>query len=129
MKKLRTFTIIGLIFASWILSACSTRVGWFGWHKFNETSANFVEFDAEEQHCVLMSSGKTLKLDYSAEVGSGSLLLSVTDPQDNVVWKQTVLDEPVSGEVKIPADDGQYRINVVGDKAKNGNYQIQWEIQ
>ncbi|MFC2031732.1 hypothetical protein ACFLWA_13535 [Chloroflexota bacterium] len=118
-----------LVVLTGLLVACSqssTRLGWVEASSPGSLEATYAEFTGMETRTVPVQPGKTLYLEYDAEVRKGALRLEVDDPLGETIWCAFLCDS--CGETKVlPVNRaGCYTISVQGETTEGG-FELQWE--
>jgi hypothetical protein len=104
----------------------SVRLGWVETSLPGHLKATYEEFTGTETSTVSVQSGKTLYLEYDAEVSSGGLHLEIDDPYGETIWCVFLCEN--CGETKaLPLSKaGCYTISVRGEAAEGG-FDVKWE--
>lgn len=100
---------------SYYYSIGSVKSDWGG-----KIDRSYVTYNGKDSKSISLKEGETLVLDYKAAVKKGTLSLSVTDPNDEELWK-VKLDKDGAGTAKIPAKKtGKYVLIIDGDHTGGG---------
>jgi hypothetical protein len=90
--------------------------------------ASFQTFDLKESQPVGAQAGQTISIQYKAELTKGYVIFQFQNPENEVVWEQSV-DSNASDQVDVVAEQtGRFRVNVIGEDA-GGSYEITWEVK
>jgi hypothetical protein len=125
----KTFLAVLSLVLAGLLVACSQsgiRVGWVETSSPGHVGASYVKFTGTETRGLLAQAGKTLYLEYDAEVETGVLCMEVKDPFGRTIWRVFLCED--CGETQtLPMDeDGCYTIFIEGDGTEGG-FDLSWE--
>lgn len=90
----------------------------------NETE--IAEFTGTETRTVTVQPGKTLYLEYDAEVDKGSLHLEVDDPYRKAIWCVALCEDCGESKALSLNMPGCYTISIRGEAA-GGGFDLKWE--
>ena len=123
MKK--TLLIAILILAA-LLTACTRQVGWVGLNYLNTIDVTYQLFDGKKVERIPVNAGETFNLIFDVDVDEGALHLDLLDPDRNVVWEASFLEDS-EDEMSFQADQsGRYTLRITGDQT-NGGFELRWE--
>lgn len=123
MKK--TLLIISLILTA-LLTACTRQVGWVGLNYLNTIDVTYQLFDGKKVERIPVNAGETFNLIFDVDVDEGALHLDLLDPDRNVVWEASFLEDS-EDEMSFKADQsGRYTLRITGDQT-NGGFELRWE--
>jgi major membrane immunogen (membrane-anchored lipoprotein) len=123
MKK----TILAsLIILMALLTACSRQVGWVGLNYLNTFDVSYNLFDGRKVERIQLDAGETFNLTYDLEVDDGALRFELLDPDREVVWETSFLEDH-EDEFRFRAEkSGRYTLRINGDQTKGG-FELRWE--
>lgn len=126
MKK--TLSLILLIpLLALTLTSCVRKVGWVGMNVGNEMKASYHLFDGPQTSTIHLDAGEEVTLSYEVTVDSGTLSLTLTDPDRQMIWEET-FEDAGAGIFTFEADqDGRYALTTTGEETQGG-FEILWEI-
>ncbi len=84
--------------------------------------ASFYRFSDSKERKIGLKPEDRLLIDWEEEEKSGSLYLEIHDPSGVLV---ETLVEPVSGHLLKGGQKGNYKLKVIGDKAR-GSFSLSW---
>lgn len=123
MKKFWITTFVFIV----LLAGCGqaeTRLGWAGSSLNDQIQYQYEQFTGDEAKDLILAGDVTMN--YDVVVESGSLMVSLTDPQGTAVWDKS-FQESDNGEARINIDEnGRYRLTIIG-KDTNGRFDFHWE--
>ena len=125
MKKLMIAMILITVA---LLTSCTRQIGWVGLNYGNTFDFSYQFFDGKETERIEMAAGDTFRLSYDIEVNDGALNLELIDPDRDVVWQMTFLEDVNDVIEFIPETGGRYTLNVIGD-GTNGGVELRWKIK
>ena len=125
MKKLM---IAMILITAALLTSCTRQIGWVGLNYGNTFDFSYQFFDGKETERIEMAAGDTFRLSYDIEVNDGALNLELIDPDRDVVWQMTFLEDVNDVFEFIPETGGRYTLNVIGD-GTNGGVELRWKIK
>lgn len=116
--------VIGLL-----LTGCSptTRIAWRGSSIGDEMSYRYFSFSGSERTTVQAEAQQELKLDYNVGVNKGTLTVRLLDPDRQILWEETFIQDDVGDHSFGPTEDGTYEIIVEGDST-GGHFAISWQV-
>lgn len=76
-----------------LLTACSRQVGWVGLNYLNIIDVSYQFFDGKKVERIQVDAGNTFNLDYDVEVDDGTLRLELIDPDREMVWEASFLED------------------------------------
>lgn len=127
MKK-STLPILLILVLSLVLTSCVRKVGWVGVNYGDKVKASYRLYDGPQTSAVVLDAGEQVMLDYDVVVKMGSLTLTVTDPDKEVLW-QEVFESSDSGVfIFEAAQAGRYTLTTHGQKTQ-GSFNITWDIK
>jgi hypothetical protein len=127
MKKAAPLILV-ILSLSLALTSCVRKVGWVGINYGGKLKASYQLFDGPQTSTVSLDAGEQVALTYAVEVDSGSLTLTLTDPDREVIW-QEVFERDGSGEFAFEAGlDGRYALTTDGQETQGG-FDIHWYIE
>ena len=110
-----------------LLTACTRQVGWVGMNYGNTFNATYMHFDGKQKETIQISAGDTFSLDYDVEIEEGVLTLQMLNPDKDVLWEATFLQDN-SDEFSFTSEEsGRYTLNVLGDETQGG-FDLEWNI-
>ena len=123
MKKMIAFlSLITLL----LLSACSRQVGWVGLNYLNTIDASYQLFDGQKVERIQVDAGDTFNLTYDIEVEDGALRFELLDPDREVIWEASFLEDN-EDMIHFQAEkSGRYVLKINGDQTKGG-FDLHWE--
>ncbi len=125
MKK---FLVILSLLLVVLLSSCSkTQVGWVEMNYGNDFQASYQFFDGKETEKIKIDAGDNFSLTYDVDVDDGALTLEFSDPDGNVVWEETFLEDAEDTYDFIPQKSGRFTLTVSGDQTEGG-FDLTWDI-
>lgn len=127
MKKIARWSIVILVL-SLALTSCVRKVGWVGINYGNKMKASYQLYEGPQTSTISLEAEERVTLNYDVVVESGSLTLTITDPDKEILW-QEVFESSNSGVFVFEADqDGRYSLTTDGRKTQGG-FDITWEIE
>jgi len=117
----------------------SLRIGWLESGGPRHKTARYRTFSGVERASFRVEEGQTVEIDYEINVEKGTLTLSVTDPDGEIVWEET-FEEAVGdgGEPELSfrgehalepvAQTGRYKLRIEGDRT-GGSFDLSWEVR
>lgn len=130
MLQIRTILLVVLaILLAGILASCSQSAVRFGWLETSSpghVEASYAKFTGTETRTVLAQAGRTLYLEYQAEVDAGDLCLEVKDPFGRTIWHVTLCEDCAETKALPVDEDGCYTIFVEGEDAE-GSFDLAWQ--
>lgn len=125
----RILLATALVMLACVLVGCgqsNIRFGWVETSSPGHVKATYSEFSGTETRKVAVEPGKTLFVEYDAEVDQGDLLLEVDDPYGEPVWCVSLCKD--CGETRaLPVNSaGCYTISVQG-RAAEGGFDLKWQ--
>jgi hypothetical protein len=130
----RFFKIISvslvMLFLSFSFTACSFHSGIRINSKYSSSkkymSASFTKLSEEDTKNIKLSKDDTLTITYTINIESGSLEISLYDPDETKIF---TLDDGKKGKEEVNiSKSGTYKITVTGNDAK-GSYDLNWETK
>ena len=124
-----TLLIVYAILLAGLLAACSqstARLDWVETSAPGHVEASYAKFTGTETRTVLAQAGRTLYLEYKAEVDAGDLCLEVKDPFGKTIWYATLCEDCAETKALPVDEDGCYTIFVEGEDAE-GSFDLVWE--
>jgi len=126
MKK---YLVILSLLLGILLSSCSkTQVGWVETNFGNDFTASYQLFDGIETEKIKIDAGETFSLSYDVNVTDGALTLQFSDPDNNVIWEKTFLEDAKDSYDFTPQKSGRFTLTVSGDQTK-GRFDLTWDIK
>ncbi len=123
MKKF--IALLALIFLA-LLSACSRQVGWVGLNYLNTIDVSYHLFDGRKVEHIQVDAGDTFNLTYDIDVDEGALRLELLDPDREVIWEASFLEDNAD-EMHFQAEiSGRYILRIDGDQTRGG-FDLRWE--
>ena len=123
MKK--NIAMISLILIT-LLTACTRQVGWVGLNYLNTIDASYQLFDGKKVERIQVEAGDNFSLNYAVEVDDGALRIELVDPDREVVWEASFLEDN-EDVVRFQAEkSGRYTLKINGDQTKGG-FELRWE--
>lgn len=127
MKKTVSLILLILVL-SLALTSCTRKVGWVGINYGGKMKASYSLFDGPQTSTVPLEAGEQVSLSYEVVVDSGSLTLTLSDPDREVIW-QEVFESDGSGVFSFGAElDGRYTLTTDGQETEGG-FDIIWETE
>ena len=123
MKK--TILLLSLILIS-LLTACTRQVGWVGLNYLNSIDVSYQLFDGKKVERIQVDAGDNFTLDYDVEVDDGALRLELVDPDREVVWEASFLEDNEDAMRFQVEKSGRYTLRIDGDQTKGG-FELHWE--
>ena len=128
LVRIALFAFLAILLASF-LTACSqsaVRLGWLETSSPGHVEASYAKFTGTETRTVLAQAGKTLYLEYNAEVHAGDLCLEVKDPFGQTIWRAMLCEDCAETKALAVNVDGCYTIFVEGEGAE-GSFDLAWQ--
>jgi len=123
MKK--TIAFLSLLILA-LTSACSRQVGWVGLNYLNTIDVSYQLFDGRKVERIQVDAGDTFNLTYDIEVDDGALRFELLDPDREVVWEASFLEDN-EDEIHFQTEkSGRYILKINGDQTKGG-FDLRWE--
>jgi len=123
MKKTLLITSIVLMA---LLSACTRQVGWVGLDYLNTIDASYQLFNGRKMERIPVDAGKTFDLIYDVEVNEGALHIDLLDPDRNLVWEASFLEDSKDAMSFRAEMSGRYTLRITGDQTKGG-FELRWD--
>lgn len=124
MKK-STALILLLLLLSLALTACVRQVGWVGINYGNKMKASYRLFDGPQTSSVLLAAGEQVTITYDVVVEAGSLTLTLTGPEREIIWQEGFESNGSGIFVFEAGQDGRYALTTTGQKTQ-GSFDIVW---
>ncbi|HEX2979652.1 MAG TPA: hypothetical protein VHO48_05265 [Anaerolineaceae bacterium] len=126
MKRIPVIITLLLCLA---LAGCTFSSG--AGHTWNGDMAyTFNVYNSDDSQGFDVKAGQTIHIDYAAECEGGDLSLRLIDPEDQTVWEVSVGGSQDDGSQDVKAEsDGRYVMQVKGEDAVNGNYDLKWTVE
>jgi hypothetical protein len=128
-RERRILLAAALLLGAGLLVACSqsaVRLGWVETSSPGHVEASYASFTGIETHTVLAEAGKTLYLEYDAEVVQGALCLEVKGPFGKTIWYAFLCEDCAETKTLPVNEDGCYTIFVEGEDTE-GSFDLAWE--
>lgn len=110
------------------LSGCSLVRGWNGDTNRSRRQASFGTLNASDPNEVSMTAGQTMDLSYSVTLNKGTLIITVLDPDGNVVFNTEFYRSDRGGTQIVAETSGTYKVVATGREA-GGKYDIRWNVK
>jgi major membrane immunogen (membrane-anchored lipoprotein) len=125
MKKfIITFALVLTI----LLSGCTRQVGWVGLNYGNIFDVSYHFFDGIKIEKIQANAGDTFNLTYDIEVDDGALRLELLDPDRELVWEASFLEDNEEALTFQVEKSGRYTLRIIGDQTKGG-FELRWDIK
>ena len=130
MDQVRKILLVVLLLVlAGLLVGCGqsvVRLGWVETSSPGHFEASYTKFTGTEKRTVLGEAGKTLFVEYDAEVHTGDLRMEVEDPFGKTIWCACLCED--CGEIKAFSVDksGCYTISISGEDTE-GSFDLAWE--
>lgn len=125
MKK--SILIIVLILTP-LLGACTRQKGWVGMNYGNMIDVSYQFFDGKTDEKVQVDAGDSFYLTYDIKVDNGELHLELIDPDRELVWEASFLEDN-QDEMRFRAvKSGRYLLRMIGHQTKGG-FELRWETR
>ena len=102
---------------------CKNRL--CGQRGFDSWSGRFQSYHGSETKRVTVPKGMDLFVTYKLAAESGDLRVTVENPK-GMVYVDT--EQVKEGTITVAHEGGKYLLRVVGEDAKNGSFELKWEL-
>jgi len=124
---MKRFLIVFSLITLALLTSCTRKVKWVEMNIGDTFKASYQYFNGREVEFIKLDSGETFILSYDVVVEDGSLTLEWENPDEDLIWKETFLENDQGTFEFTSETDGRYRLIVVGDETR-GEFNFSWEI-
>jgi len=113
-----------------LVAGCTSeiRIGYIGSTQLHKMSARYVTYAGSNSKNINLSTGDGVQISYDIELKKGSISLSLTAPDGEVMWEESI-DGHNSDEVTFTASQtGNHKLLLRATDA-GGRHEVSWIVQ
>ena len=127
MKKVTRLSIL-ILSLSLMLTACVRKVGWVGMNYGGKMKASYRLYDGPQTSTVSLEEGEQINLKYDVVIEAGSLTLTLTNPDQEIIWQEEFESSDSGTFVFEAGQEGRYTLTTDGHKTQ-GSFDITWDSE